>query len=103
MRFDPRTAAFRTRQPASAVRSRADWEALAFAAPDVVLEAPETRAGVAVVIPAYRVTDHIGDVLRRIGPEVDRIYVVDDCCPDGSGDAVEALTSDPRVSVVRNA
>ena len=40
---------------------------------------------IAVVIPCYRVKDHILDVIDGIGPEVSKIYVVDDACPDGSG------------------
>jgi len=55
---------------------------------------------VAVVIPSYRVTAHIAGVIEAIGPEVWRIYVIDDACPDGSG--VHVLTScpDPRVKVL---
>ena len=40
---------------------------------------------VAVVIPSYRVTRHILDVIASMPACVDAIYVVDDCCPDGSG------------------
>ncbi|GLS13864.1 glycosyltransferase [Hydrogenophaga electricum] len=58
---------------------------------------------VAVVLPCYKVTRHIMGVLARIGPEVSAIYVVDDRCPDGSGDFVEAHNTDHRVRVVRNA
>ncbi|MBP1206772.1 glycosyltransferase involved in cell wall biosynthesis [Duganella sp. 1411] len=58
---------------------------------------------VAVVIPCYKVTRHILGVLAAIGPEVDRIYVVDDRCPDHSGDHVEAHNRDPRVVVLRHA
>jgi glycosyltransferase involved in cell wall biosynthesis len=57
---------------------------------------------VAVVIPSYRVTGHVLDVIGRIGPEVEHIYVVDDCCPDHSGDLVEEKCRDPRVRVLRN-
>jgi dolichol-phosphate mannosyltransferase len=57
---------------------------------------------VAVVIPCFRVTAHILDVLAAIGPECERIYVVDDACPDGSGAWVENHCSDPRVVVLRN-
>lgn len=60
-----------------------------------------TAAQVAVIIPCYKVRAHILDVLARIGPEVDRIYVVDDCCPQNSADLVEQSCSDPRVRVVR--
>lgn len=57
---------------------------------------------VAVVIPCYRVTKHILSVLAAIGPEVYRVFVVDDCCPDHSGDFVRENCSDPRVVVLRN-
>lgn len=43
------------------------------------------------------------DVIRGIGPEVSRIYVVDDCCPEGTGDFVQTNCRDARVKVIRNA
>jgi glycosyltransferase involved in cell wall biosynthesis len=49
------------------------------------------------------VTAHILPVLAAIGPEVDHIYVIDDGCPDGSGDFVQARCQDPRLQVVRRA
>ena len=58
---------------------------------------------VAVVIPSYRVTRHVLGVIERIGPEVARIYVVDDACPAGSGDHVATHGTDPRVRVIRHA
>lgn len=57
---------------------------------------------VAVVIPCYKVSRFIVDVIRRIGPEVERIYAVDDCCPEGSGDFIETQVTDPRVRLLRN-
>ena len=57
---------------------------------------------VAVVIPSFRVLSHILGVISVIGPEVWRIYVVDDECPDRSGDYVEASCTDPRVVVLRH-
>lgn len=57
---------------------------------------------IAVVIPCYKVTNHIMGVLQGIGPEVASIYVVDDCCPDRSGQFVEANNTDPRVRVLYN-
>jgi glycosyltransferase involved in cell wall biosynthesis len=60
-------------------------------------------AAIAVVIPSYRVTRHILGVLAGIGPEVTRIYVVDDRCPDGSGALVRAQCADPRVTVLEHA
>ncbi len=57
----------------------------------------------AVVIPCYRVRDRILDLLAGIGPEVDRIYCVDDACPEASGTLIETLSRDPRVVVLRHA
>ncbi|WP_426075818.1 glycosyltransferase family 2 protein [Janthinobacterium sp. PSPC3-1] len=57
---------------------------------------------IAVVIPSYKVRDHILDVIRRIGPEVCRIYVVDDFCPMQSGAFVREHCDDPRVVVLQN-
>ena len=59
--------------------------------------------GIAVVIPAYRVAKHVLEVITAIGPECDRVYVIDDACPEHSGDLVEAQCKDPRVQVIRNA
>lgn len=57
---------------------------------------------VAVVIPCYKVKKHILNVIYSIGPEVDSIYVIDDCCPENSGDFVRANCFDKRVSVIRH-
>lgn len=59
-------------------------------------------AKVGVVIPCYKVTRHIQDVLARIGPECHAIYVVDDACPEQSGNFVLQHCTDPRVRVVFN-
>ena len=60
-------------------------------------------SSIAVVIPCYRVKARVLDVLSRIGPEVARIYCVDDACPDGSGDHIEQHCRDRRVKVLRHA
>ena len=57
---------------------------------------------IAAVLPCYRVTSTILEVLSAIGPECERIYVIDDACPDGSGALVERECRDPRVRVLRN-
>jgi glycosyltransferase involved in cell wall biosynthesis len=56
----------------------------------------------AVVIPSYRVKDHILEVLAGIGPEVEKIYVIDDACPEGSGEFVLEHNKDNRVQVIRH-
>lgn len=60
-------------------------------------------AAVAVVIPSFRVTRHILAVIAAIGPEVHRIYVVDDQCPEGSGALVREQCADARVTVIAHA
>lgn len=57
---------------------------------------------VAVVIPCYKVGRHILGVIAAIGPEVSKIYAVDDCCPENSGDYIRANCTDPRVVVLKN-
>ncbi|GGA66986.1 hypothetical protein GCM10011521_01330 [Arenimonas soli] len=63
---------------------------------------PRAPSGIAVVVPCYRVVRHVLPLLAAIGPEVDRIYCVDDACPDGSGDHIQAGSRDPRVVVLRH-
>ena len=57
---------------------------------------------IAVIIPSYRVCAHIVDVINLIGPEVSQIYVVDDCCPDKSGDFVTQNCEDKRIIIIRH-
>ena len=57
---------------------------------------------VAVVLPCYRVRDQILLVLAEIPATVERIFVIDDHCPDHSGAHVSEHCRDPRVSVHRN-
>lgn len=57
---------------------------------------------IAVVIPCYKVKNHILDVISSIGQEVSRIYIVDDCCPDESGDYVLTMCGDARVIVLKH-
>jgi dolichol-phosphate mannosyltransferase len=57
---------------------------------------------IAVVIPCFRVSGQVMDVLRRIGPEVGRVFVVDDACPERTGDLVTRECADPRVVVIRH-
>lgn len=58
---------------------------------------------ISVVIPCYKVSAHICELIQRIGDEVETIIVVDDCCPEGSGALVESACTDPRVQVIYHA
>jgi dolichol-phosphate mannosyltransferase len=57
----------------------------------------------AAVIPCFRVSKQIAGVLRAIGPEVWRIYCIDDGCPEQSRLVVEQLAAeDPRIRSLVN-
>ena len=61
---------------------------------------PAMRPKVAVVIPAFHVSQKIVEVLSKVPwTAVSRVYVVDDACPEGSGRAAQSL-GDPRVEVL---
>lgn len=66
---------------------------------DLIENAP-IKVRVAVVIPSYKVTRHIAEVIAAIPPMVWRIYVIDDACPDGTGKFVVENVADERVRVV---
>ncbi|CAN2228290.1 WcaA Glycosyltransferases involved in cell wall biogenesis [Candidatus Nanopelagicaceae bacterium] len=55
---------------------------------------------IAVVIPAFKVKAQILEVIASIGPEVKKIIVVDDACPENSGEFVKANCEDHRVEVI---
>lgn len=55
---------------------------------------------IAVVIPAYKVRAQIMAVIGGIESFVEKIYVIDDCCPDGTGAFVSRECSDARVEVI---
>lgn len=59
-------------------------------------------AGLSVVIPCYKVTRHVMAVIDSMPEIVERIYAVDDCCPDKSGDFILANNKDSRVKVLFN-
>ena len=57
---------------------------------------------IAVVIPCFKVSRQILDVISRIGSECARIYVVDDACPEDSGQLIRNECDDPRVQVLKH-
>lgn len=66
-------------------------------------ESVSSQRSISVVIPSYRVKSHILGVIEAIGPEVQKIIVVDDACPEKSGEHVKLSTRDTRVEVIFHA
>lgn len=62
----------------------------------------ESKTLIAVVIPSFKVSAQILDVLAGMPAEVSLIFVVDDACPQGTGQHVIQNCSDPRVTVLFN-
>jgi len=63
---------------------------------------PGPKIGVGVIIPAFKVRSHIVAVVNSIGQEVTSIIVVDDACPERSGDFIAKECSDPRLVVLKH-
>lgn len=58
---------------------------------------------VAVIIPCYRVARQLPAVLAGLPPSIAHVLVVDDCCPEGSGDiAAGLMADDDRIEVLRH-
>lgn len=61
------------------------------------------RPNVVVVIPCYRVSEKILNVLGNVPPFVSKIIVVDDACPEKTGKIVKQSKFSKRVTVITNA
>ncbi|GJM05526.1 MAG: hypothetical protein DHS20C09_15220 [marine bacterium B5-7] len=59
-----------------------------------------SNTSISVVIPCYKETSHILDVLKKIPDYVNTIYCVDDGCPDKTGKHIEDNNNDSRVTVL---
>ncbi len=55
---------------------------------------------ISIVIPAYKCKGHILSVLGKIPQNVSQVYVVDDACPEKTGEFVSQNCSDSRVKVL---
>lgn len=61
-----------------------------------------TAPTIAVVMPCYRVSGQVLDVIARVGPSVAAIYAVDDACPEATGDRLARDCADRRLRVLRH-
>ncbi|MGH8049893.1 MAG: glycosyltransferase family 2 protein [Arenimonas sp.] len=57
---------------------------------------------IAVVIPCFRVSGQILSLLSSIGPEASWIFIIDDACPDGSGELVAQQPIDARITLLKH-
>jgi len=57
---------------------------------------------IAVAIPCYNVKSQILDVILQIPSKVERIYVVDDQCPQQTGEYVTQQSDDPRIRIIKH-
>jgi len=63
---------------------------------------PVPRTKIAVIIPCYRARNFIVEVVRNALEVADYVLVVDDACPEHSGDHLEKCVNDPRLRVLRH-
>jgi glycosyltransferase involved in cell wall biosynthesis len=63
-------------------------------------ETQMAKGRIAIVIPSFKVTRHIVALIASIPAFVWRIYVVDDACPEESGNYVKARCADPRIRII---
>lgn len=54
----------------------------------------------AAILPCYKSKALVLSVLEKFGPEVHKIYCVDDKCPQETGKYIEENCNDPRVKVI---
>ena len=62
----------------------------------------ENQEKIAVVIPCYRERSLISNVLNEIPDFVSRIYLVDDACPEGTGNYVKTNFKEERIVILRH-
>lgn len=69
-------------------------------APGSLCTSVRSESKIAVIVPCFRARGQVLGVLARIGPECAAVYVVDDACPEKSGEHVREGCRDPRVRVL---
>ena len=57
---------------------------------------------VAVVIPAYKVSDHILKVVNSIPSDIDHVIVVDDACPENSSELLRKQDLARDITIIRH-
>ena len=60
----------------------------------------DTKHKISVVMPCYRSSKQVLEVIKRVPKTVNRIYCVDDGCPDKTGTMIEKKCKDKRVKIL---
>lgn len=78
------------------LRRASDWAEALRLGSELRLEG----SGVWLVVPCYKVKDHVLRVIEKAPAWIEGIVCVDDKCPEKSGDFIRANAKDPRVVVI---
>lgn len=57
---------------------------------------------IAVILPCYKSSAQVLDVLQRIPPHVSKIYCVDDACPEKTGEHIKKNSTDKRIKILNH-
>ena len=57
---------------------------------------------IAVIIPCYKASEHVLDVIDKVPTLVEDIYCIDDACPEYTGKLIQEQCNDSRVTVIFN-
>lgn len=66
------------------------------------MQTTHNNISLSVVIPCFKVREHIIGVIARIPEEINHIFIVDDCCPERTGIFVQENCNDPRIQIILN-
>jgi glycosyltransferase involved in cell wall biosynthesis len=58
---------------------------------------------ICVIIPCYKVKKQLKKVVESCPSYIDKIFVIDDCCPEGSGAYILQVSNDERIEVIIHA
>ena len=68
------------------------------------MNSPSSRSAneltIIAVVPCYRETSQVLGVLKKFDETISHILVIDDACPDKTGDLVREQTNDPRIEII---
>ena len=57
---------------------------------------------IAVILPCYKSSAQVLDVLQRVPSQVSKIYCVDDACPEKTGEHIKKNSKDKRIKILNH-